>query len=76
MGNAPGMSGAVFKMAKNFRFWRMDCSDDGAACRLSRHAITWCSSFALGEDRIVLRRRVVPDARMGKVTLKGSSFTL
>ena len=32
MGNAPGMSGAVFKMAKNFRFWRMDCSDDGAAC--------------------------------------------
>ena len=32
MGNAPGMSGAVFKMAKNFRFWRMDCGDDGAAC--------------------------------------------
>ena len=32
MGNAPGMSGAVFKMCKNFRFWRMDCSDDGAAC--------------------------------------------
>ena len=32
MGNGPGMSGAVFKMAKNFRFWRQACGCDGAAC--------------------------------------------
>ena len=32
MGNAPGMSGRGLQDGQELRFWRMDCSDDGAAC--------------------------------------------